>query len=280
MSCLGLAGRADDKKAVHPVDAMPLRFTDRVLHLLQGLLLLQPVQHLLRARLHPKGQEVAVGLFHERQLIHRHRIHPAFAAPAELQSALNDALANVADALAVQEKVIIGQVNRAIAQIVQLLHFSQDMLRGTAAPFALRKGRDIAVDAGIGAASRSLHGAEFVQGEDRGDVQGQGLDVVDGQAGPVGVRKLIQVLEQRTWGVPNDLRRRDARPDRPLSRDRRGGPSSPAAALRPRRPPTQSMSGQSFRMRSAFMVAKAPPTMMGIFGAAAFSRLASSLAAG
>ena len=97
------------------LDALPLRFTDRVLHLFQGLLLVQPVQDLLGARLHPKGQKIAVGLFHERQLINRDRIHPAFAAPVELQAAFNDAVANFADALAVQEKVIIGQVNRAIA---------------------------------------------------------------------------------------------------------------------------------------------------------------------
>ena len=69
--------------------------------------------------------------------------------------------------------MIIGEVNGAIAHIVQLLHFSQDMLRGTAAPFAPGKGGNIAVDAGIRAASGGLHGAKFIQGEDRRDVQGQ-----------------------------------------------------------------------------------------------------------
>ena len=91
----------------------------------------EPVQHFLRARLHAKRQEVAVGLAHDRQLIDRHRIHPAFAAPVELQFAFDDAVANGVDALAVDQKVIVGQVNRAIAQVVQLLQFAQDMLRRT-----------------------------------------------------------------------------------------------------------------------------------------------------
>ena len=184
---------------------MAFGLTDRMLNLLEGLALAQPVQDFLGARLDPKGQKIAVGLFHQRQLIHRHRVNPAFTAPVELQPAVNDAAANLADTLAVQEKMIVGEVNRAVAHIAELLHFAQDVGRRPVAPFALRQGGDIAVDAGIGAAAGGLDGAEFVQGEHRRDIQGQRLDVVDGEAGPVGVRELIQVPDERPGGVVDHL---------------------------------------------------------------------------
>ena len=51
---------------MHPLDPLPLGFADRLLDLLQGLLLLKAIQHLLRARLDAKGQEIAVGLLMSR----------------------------------------------------------------------------------------------------------------------------------------------------------------------------------------------------------------------
>ena len=160
------------QRTLHPGDAMPFGFADRALNLRGGLLLLQPVQDLLRARFHAKRQEIAVGLLHNRQLIDRHRICPAFAAPVELEVALHDAPTDVADPFPVKEKMIVGQVKGAIALIVELLQFAQDVFRGPVPPCAFRQRRNIAVNAGVGAAPGGLHGAEFIQGEDRGGIQG------------------------------------------------------------------------------------------------------------
>src|ERR1039457_788163 len=114
-------------------------------------------------------------------------------------------MANRVDTFPPDKKVIVGQIDRAIALVVQFLQLPQDVLGRSAAPLAIGEGGDVAVDAGIGAASRSLHRAEFVEREDGGDVQGQGLDVVDGQALPVRVGELVQVLDKGTGAVVDDL---------------------------------------------------------------------------
>ena len=72
---------------MHPLDSLPLGFADRRLDLLEGLSLLEPVQDLLGAGLHAERQKIAVGLAHERKLVHGRGIHPAFATPAERQLA-------------------------------------------------------------------------------------------------------------------------------------------------------------------------------------------------
>ena len=97
----GFIGRADHKEPVHPDDPVPLSSADRALHLREGLLFLQPVQDSLRACFHAERQEIAASLLQNRELVHTHRIRPAFTAPIELQLAVNDALANAADPLAV-----------------------------------------------------------------------------------------------------------------------------------------------------------------------------------
>jgi len=55
----------------------------------------------------------------------------------EPEFAVDDAAANRVNALAVDEEMIVGQVDRAITLIVQFLEFAQDVLRRAAPPTAL-----------------------------------------------------------------------------------------------------------------------------------------------
>ncbi len=97
------------------------------------------------------------------ELVDGNRIDPTLAAPAELQLAVDDPLADLADALALQQKVVVREVDRAVALVVQLLHLAQHVLRRAATPFAIGQSGDVAVDTPIGTAARGLHGAEPVQ---------------------------------------------------------------------------------------------------------------------
>ena len=114
--------------------------------------------------------------------------------------------------------MIVGQVEGAIALVVELLQLAQDMLRRTAPPAALAQRRDIAVNTGVGAAPGRLHGAELVQRKHRGHIQRQGFDVVDRQTGAVGIRELVQVPQQWARRILNHFPR--VTPDQP--RDRAG----------------------------------------------------------
>jgi len=109
-------------------DPMPLRFADSVFDLLQGLILLEPVEDLLCAGLDTVRQEAAVRLAHDGQMIDHDRIDPSFAAPAELELPFDDTLADFVGALALQQEVVIRKIDRAVSHIVELLHFTQDVL--------------------------------------------------------------------------------------------------------------------------------------------------------
>ena len=77
-----------------PRNALPLGFPDRARHLLRGLPLVEPVQNLLRARLHAKRQETATGLRMSGSCSMPTESTRPFAAPAKLQFALDHAPAN------------------------------------------------------------------------------------------------------------------------------------------------------------------------------------------
>ncbi len=108
---------------------MPLRFADRVFDLPQGLILLEPVEDLLCAGLDTVHQQAAVRLAHDGQKIDHGRVDPTLAAPAELELAFDDSPADFVDALALQQEVVIRKIDRAVSHIVELLHFTQDVLR-------------------------------------------------------------------------------------------------------------------------------------------------------
>ncbi len=160
---LALTGRTHQEKTVGSFDPMPLGFAYCILDLLQGLVFMEPIQHFLRAGLNAVRQEGAVGLTHDRQLIDSSRIHPALASPAEFESAVDNAMADFADARTLEQEVIIGKINRAVTRIVELLHFSQDVLCRAVAPFAVGQRRNVAVNATVGAAPRRLNRAEFIE---------------------------------------------------------------------------------------------------------------------
>ena len=101
--------------------------------------------------------------------------------------------------------MVIGEVDRAVAHVVELLHLSQNVLGGPKAPFAVGQGGDVAIDARVGAAARGLHRAEFLQRQYRRNIQRQGFDVVDRQRGSVRIRKLIEIANNRAAGIPDDF---------------------------------------------------------------------------
>ena len=124
--------------------------------------LLPYLQDSLRTRLHTEREEVAVCLAHDGQLIHRDGIHPTFTAPLKRELVVNDVLANLPDAIAFKQEMIVGQINRAVALVVELLHFAENVLRRAEAPLAVRQRRNVAIDAGVGTPARSLHSAELL----------------------------------------------------------------------------------------------------------------------
>ena len=85
------------------------------------------------------GQHVAVGLAHEREGLDAHRVDPPFAAPVELELAVDDAVADVGDALALEEEVVVGEVDGAVALVGELLHLAQHVLRRPAAATCPRR---------------------------------------------------------------------------------------------------------------------------------------------
>ncbi len=139
------------------------------------------------------------------ELIDPHRVDPPLAAPSELELSLDDAVADVGDALALQQEVVVGEVDRPVTLVRELLHLAEHVRGRAAPPPPLPERGDVAVDAGVRAAPRGLHRAELVEGEDRRDVERQRLDVVDGQALPVRVRELVEIPDQRPRDVPDDL---------------------------------------------------------------------------
>ena len=186
-------------------DAVALGLSNRMFDLVEALPLLEPVQYLLAARFHAEGQHGAVGLAHDRELVDCYRVDAAFAAPAELEPTINHALADRFDTLALKQEVVIGEIDRPVAIIIELLHLGQNVLRRATTPLTIGKRRNVAVDARIGATARGLHGAEAIERQHRRHVERHRFDVVDRQAPTVGKRELVEVLNQRSRRVDHDL---------------------------------------------------------------------------
>src|SRR5262249_8091114 len=120
--CFRLARRTDQEKAVGTLDAAALGFADSVFDLSQGLPFVEAVEDFLRPRFDSEGQKVAVCLPHDRELVHCYRIHAPLAAPLELELSLDDPLANIINPAAFEQEMVIGEVDGAIAHVVELLH--------------------------------------------------------------------------------------------------------------------------------------------------------------
>ena len=116
--------------------------------------------------------------------------------------------------------MIVGQINRTVALVVELLHFSQNMLRRTEAPFAVGQRGNVAINAGVRTAARRLHRAEFFQRQHRRHVERQRFDVINRQRHPVGIWKLVQILDDRAGDVLDDFF--TVAPDQPGDAGRRG----------------------------------------------------------
>ena len=101
--------------------------------------------------------------------------------------------------------MIVGQINRTVTLVVELLHFAQDMFRRPEPPLAVGQRRNVAINAGVRTAARSLHRAKFFQRQDGRHIKRQGFDVVNGQRRPVGIRKLVQILDDRAGDVFDDF---------------------------------------------------------------------------
>jgi hypothetical protein len=109
---------------------------------------------------------------------------------------LDEPAADGLDAPRLEQEVVVHEVDGAVAVLLELLELRHHVLRAPRAPLPLVEDRDVAEDAGPGAAPRRLHGGEAVQREHGRDVEGHGLHEVEVQALPVGDRPLVQVAGQ------------------------------------------------------------------------------------
>ncbi len=73
------------------------------------------------------------------------------------------------------------------------------------APLTVGKSWNVTVDTWVRAATRCLHGAEAIQREYRRNIQRHRLNEVDGQALAVSIGKLVEILQDGTRRVLDDL---------------------------------------------------------------------------
>ncbi len=78
------------------------------------------------------------------------------------------------------------------------------MFRRTEPPLAVGQRRDVAINAGVRTAARRLHRAKFFQRQHGRHVERQRFDVVNRQRRPVGIRKLVQILDDGAGNVFDD----------------------------------------------------------------------------
>jgi hypothetical protein len=79
------------------------------LDLRQGLIFLEAIEHLLGAGLYAKGEKGTVGLGHDRKLVGSYRVDPPLATPGKFQFTVDNSVANLTDAFAVQQKLVVGE---------------------------------------------------------------------------------------------------------------------------------------------------------------------------
>jgi hypothetical protein len=193
---LGLVRVAHHEEAVDDLDARLLRVGHGSLDLLERLLLLEPVEDLLAAALDPEHDGPAAGLRHHGEKLHADGVHPALASPLDGDLLLDEPLADGLDAPRLEQEVIVHEVDGSVALRLQPLELRHHVLRAARAPLALVEDRDVAEDAGPGAAARGLHGREALQREDGGHVEGHRLDEVQAEALAVRERPLVEVAGQ------------------------------------------------------------------------------------
>ena len=73
---------------------------------------------------------------------------------------VDDALADRLDPLRLQQEMIVDEIDRAVAQLFEMLELGDDVLRAAGAPLPFIEDRNVAKHAGPGAAPRGLHGGE------------------------------------------------------------------------------------------------------------------------
>ena len=132
-------------------------------------------------------------LRHGREELHAGRVDATLAAPLDRDAVVDDPLADRLDALGLQQEVVVDEVDRAVAVLLELLELVDDVRRAARAPLALVEDRDVAEHARPRAAARGLHGREALEREHRRHVERHRLDEVERQALAVGERPLVEV---------------------------------------------------------------------------------------
>ena len=145
------------------------------------------------------------GLGHDGEELHADGVHAALAAPLDRDVVVDDPLADGLDALGLEQEVVVHEVDGAVAVLLELLELRHHVLRAPRAPLALVEDRDVAEDAGPGAAARGLHGGEALEREHGRHVEGHRLHEVEVQALAVRERPLVEVAVERAVRVVPEL---------------------------------------------------------------------------
>ena len=98
----------------------------------------EPIEHRLAAAFDAEHQRAAVRLGHRREQMLRGRIDAAFAAPLDRDAAVVDPRADRLDALGLQQEMIVDEVDRAVALLLQLLELVRPRAAGCASATCLR----------------------------------------------------------------------------------------------------------------------------------------------
>ena len=119
-------------------DAGLLGVGHRGLNLGERLLFIDPVENLLAAALDAEHERAAVRLGHRRKQVLRDGVNPAFTAPLNRDVIVVDAFADGLDPFGLQQKMVIHKIDRAVAQLLEVLELIHDMLRSSGSAISLR----------------------------------------------------------------------------------------------------------------------------------------------
>src|ERR1700730_18805335 len=101
--------------------------------------------------------------------------------------------------------MIVDEVYRAVALLLQMIEF-RDHVRGTArTPFALVEDRNVAEDTRPRASARGLHRGETFHRKDRRHIQRHRLDEVQGETFAIRKRPLVEVALGGAVWIVHDL---------------------------------------------------------------------------
>ena len=163
----------------------------------ERLLLLQAVEDLLAAALDAEHDRAAAGLRELREEVLRHRIDAALEPVLDRILRGDEAVADRLDALGLEQEVVVDEVDRAVAVLLQLLELGEHVRRGPGAPLAFVEDRDVAEHARPRTAARGLHRREAIERQDGRNVERHRLDEIERQALAVGEGPLVEVARQR-----------------------------------------------------------------------------------